>query len=250
MGPAALVARLKSIREPVQKRRALAAALATGDVDDWVETLAALLRRAVSTDDADAAAAVDCLTHAVAEPSLPYQARQALYEAARGRGHDAVARLFLDASPGSTQVDPSAARERPVKPRGRALTLGERKALARTHARGSLLLLTKDPHPDVVAILLDNPHVTEDDVVRMAAARPGAALALTPIADHPRWSTRYAVRRALVLNPATPLHRAIRLATTLRPADLRELAADSTAPIAIRIHAAELLATARRAGLA
>ncbi len=249
MGPAELVVRLKGIREPLLKRRALAAALATGDVDDWVETLAALLRRAVATDDADAAAAVDCLTHAVAEPALAYPARQALYEAARRRGHDAIARLFLDVSPGIVD-DRAAAAERPIKPRGRALTLGERKALARTHERQSLLLLTKDPHPDVVGILLDNPHVTEDDVVRIAAARPGAAAALTRIADHPRWSTRYAVRRALVLNGATPLHRAIRLVTTLRPADLRELAADIKAPGALRTHAAQLLAAARRTGLA
>ncbi|MCE9576344.1 MAG: hypothetical protein K8W52_24565 [Deltaproteobacteria bacterium] len=233
----------------MQKRRALAAALATGDVDDWVETLAALLRRAVGTDDADAAAAVDCLTHAVAEPALPYPARQALYAAARDRGHDAVARLFLDVSPNMAD-DKAAAAERPIKPRGRALTLGERKSLARTHERQLLLLLTKDPHPDVVAILLDNPHVTEDDIVRIAAARPGSPAALTRIADHARWSTRYAVRRALVLNPATPLHRAIRLETTLRPADLRDLAADPTAPVAIRTHAAQLLASARRTGLA
>jgi hypothetical protein len=249
--PGALVARLKAIREPALRRRALADWLATGDAEQWAETLAALLRRAVSTDDPDTAAAVDVLAHAVAEPALAYAQKKALYEAARSGGHDAVARLFLDASPNSPSDDELARAmqpERPVKPRGRALTLGERKSLARSHARDALTLLVKDPHPDVVAILLDNPHLVEDDVVRIAAARPGVAPTLAVVAKHARWSTRYAVRRALVLNPATPLHLAVRLATTLRPADLRELAGDPLIAPPVRTHAAQLLSAARRAG--
>lgn len=246
-----LVARLKAIREPTLRRRVLAESLATGDPEQWAETLAALLRRAITTDDPDIAATVDCLAHAVGEPVLGYPQRKAIYEAARSRGHDAVARLFLDASP-NTPSDAELAKhlqpERPVKPRGRALTLGERKSLARSHARDALLLLVKDPHPDVVAILLDNPHLVEDDVVRIAATRPGVAPTLAIVAAHERWSTRYAVRRALVLNPATPLHLAVRLATTLRPADLRELARDSLVAPALRTHAAQLLSAARRAG--
>jgi hypothetical protein len=251
MEPAALIARLKAIREPSLRRRALAESLATGDSDGWVETLAALLRRAVTTDDADTAAAVDCLTHAVADPALDYDARKSLYEAARRRGHDAVARLFLEVSPNLPSEEQLAAMrkpERPLKPRGRAVTLGERKALARSHERESLLLLLRDPHPDVMAILLDNPHMIEDDVVRIAAQRPGVAPTLALIADHARWSTRYPVRRALVLNPATPQHLAVRIATTLRPADLKELAADPLVAPTVRMHAAQILSAARRAG--
>jgi hypothetical protein len=251
MGPAALVARLKAIREPALKRRAFAESLAAGDPEAWADTLAALLRRAVTTDDPDTAAAVDCLAHAVGEPILTYAIKKSLYEAARRRGHDAVARLFLDASPNLPSDDELARAlqpERPVKPRGRALTLGERKALARAHSRDALTLLVKDPHPDVVAILLDNPHLVEDDVVRIAATRPGVAPTLAIVAEHPRWSTRYAVRRALVLNPATPLALAVRLATTLKPQDLRELAADSLVAPQLRTHAAQLLSAARRAG--
>lgn len=251
MGPTALVARLKAIREPTLRRRVLAESLAKGDPEAWADTLAALLRRAVSTDDPDTAAAVDCLAHAVADPALAYPARKALYEAARHRGHDPVARLFLEVSPNAPTDDQIAAHlrpERPLKPRGRALTLGERKSLARSHARDALTLLVRDPHPDVVAILLDNPHLVEDDVVRIAAQRPGAALALARVAEHERWSTRYAVRRALVLNPATPMHLAVRLATTLRPADLRELAGDPLVAAPLRTHAAQLLSAARRAG--
>jgi hypothetical protein len=113
MGPAALVARLKAVREPAHRRRLLAESLASGDADGWVETLAALLRRAMTTDDADTAAAVDCLAHAVADPRLDYAARTTLYEAARRLGHDAVARLFLDASPNTPSDEQMAALLKP-----------------------------------------------------------------------------------------------------------------------------------------
>ena len=60
--------------------------------------------------------------------------------------------------------------------RGRPLTLGERKSLARTHDRSLIQRVVRDPHPDVVRILLDNPSLTEEDVVRVCAARPNQTL--------------------------------------------------------------------------
>ena len=57
---------------------------------------------------------------------------------------------------------------------------------------------------------------------------------------------RYPVKRALVLNPATPVHIAVRLATTLRRGDLLEIARDAHLPAPLRAHAAELLARKRR----
>lgn len=106
--------------------------------------------------------------------------------------------------------------------------------------------MLRDPHPDVVAILLDNPHITEADVVRIASARPAVPASLTKLAAHPRWSVRHAVKRALVLNPSTPLADAIRIATTLRSQELRELAADHSLRQPLRTHAAEVYAAALR----
>src|SRR5262249_48907305 len=103
-----------------------------------------------------------------------------------------------------------------------------------------------DPHPAVVAILLDNPHVTEGDIMKVAAMRPAAPEALAKVAAHPKWSVRHAVKRALVLNPATPLADAIRLATTLRAAELAGLAGDPALPEPLRAHAAQLRLTVSR----
>jgi len=242
---------LKSIREPTVRRLALAAMLAKGDPAAWVEVLAELLSYASRTDDADAQAAVDCLAHAVAAESLSYDARTGLYAAARAAGHSALARLFLDVSPATAsnqELEAGLEPERPVRPRGRALTLGERKALARSQRRDFLVPLLRDPHPDVVRILVDNPRLTERDVVTIAALRPAVPASLAVVAEHPRWSPRYTVKRALVLNPYTPTHLAVRLATTLRRGDLVEIARSSGLPGPLRAHAAELLAGPRRAG--
>lgn len=224
---------------------ALVSALGEGDPVAWVEALAAIIARAHVVDDADAIEALETLTHAVAEPTLAYDTKKQLYVAASERNLPAVARLFLDASPPGQlphQLVKQLGPERSLRPADRPLTLGERKALARTHRREQLLLLIRDPHPMVVAILIENPHVTEDDIVKMAAARPAVPESLAKIAAHPRWSVRHAVKRALVLNPSTPLADAIRISTTLRAPELTEIANDHSLPDLLRQHAAEVLA--------
>jgi len=245
VGPDLIIGRLKAIRDARMRVLALVQALGEGDPVSWVEALASIIARAHLVDDADAQATVECITHAAADEALPYATRQVLYETAIERNLPAIARLFILASPPAEiprQLEKQLGPERPLRPADRPLTLGERKALARTHRREQILLLLRDPHPMVVAILLDNPHVTESDVVKMAAARPAVPDSLSKIAAHPRWSVRHAVKRALVLNPSTPLADAIRIATTLRKPELAEIAADHSLPDALRTHAREVLA--------
>ena len=245
MGPDLLIGRLKAIRDMRMRVLALAAAFREGDPGEWVQALAAIIARAHHVDDADALETVEAITHAAAAPELEYATRQALYSAAVTHGLPAIARLFLVASPPSEiphQLKKQLGPERPLRPADRPLTLGERKALARTHRRDKLLLMIRDPHPAVVAIVLDNPHVTEGDVVKMASTRPAVPEALAKIAAHPRWSVRHPVKRALVLNPSTPLADAIRIATTLRGPELAELAGDHSLPEPLRQHATEMLA--------
>ncbi|HYO98512.1 MAG TPA: hypothetical protein VER33_28615 [Polyangiaceae bacterium] len=86
---------------------------------------------------------------------------------------------------------------------GRELSLGERKSLARRPNRAKLDRLLSDPHPAVIAQLLQNPRLTEDDLVRMAARRPGSAEIQRAIAQSP-WLCRARVRMALIQHPVTP----------------------------------------------
>jgi hypothetical protein len=117
---------------------------------------------------------------------------------------------------------------------GRPLTLGERKSLARRPDRETLLRLFADPHPDVMRRLLGNPRVTEDDVVRLAARRPGRAELLAEIARETRWVHRPRVRMALVMNPATPLEIAARIAGLLLRPELALVVASPGVPAPVR----------------
>jgi hypothetical protein len=244
--PEALISRLKAIRDARMRVLALISDLHEGVPTEWVEALGAVLTRPHGTADPDALLVLECITHAAAEPALDYGRRQALEHRGLVERLPAIARLFLTSSPAvalSPQLKKQLQPERALRPAGRMLTLGERKSLARTHRRDQIALLLRDPHPAVVTILLDNPHITETDVVRMSALRPASPESLARIAAHAKWSVRHAVKRALVQNPSTPLADAIRIATTLRASELAELAADASLPEPLRAHAAEVRAT-------
>jgi hypothetical protein len=249
VGPDHIIARLKAILDPRMRLLALVEAFGEGGAEEWVQTLATIVARAQQHGDPDALMALECITHAVADPGIDYGTRQGIYLAAIDLGLPAIGRLFLTTSPAIAlppQLKKQLGPERALVPSGRPLTLGERKAAARTHVRERLLLLIRDPHPAVVAILLDNPHITEPDIVKISSTRPAVPESLAKVAAHAKWSVRHAVKRALVQNPSTPLADAIRIATTLRASELAELAADPSLPEPLRVHAAEVRAASLR----
>jgi len=108
--------------------------------------------------------------------------------------------------------------------KGRPLSLGERKSLARRRDRNLLARALSDPHPDVVRILLDNPALTELDVVRLCARRPVQPEVLAQVFAHARWIVRYRIRLTLALNPHTPEAIALQLLPHLTAPDLRAVA--------------------------
>jgi hypothetical protein len=239
-----LVSKLKVIREASMRASVLAEHLTQQSAEAAVDELSQIIASSVRRGDAGAELALASLAHVLSRDGLvPYEKRRDIYVLAKRGGHEEVARLFLQAAPsqasGASNGDPLAP-ERPLTPSGRPLTLGERKALARSHRREMLLHLLRDPHPDVIEVLLHNPHITEPDVMVLASRRPSTADALAHVAASQRWVPRYNVRLALVKNPYTPLPWAVRLATTLRILDLRHIAADPNLAPLLREHAADL----------
>jgi hypothetical protein len=111
--------------------------------------------------------------------------------------------------------------------RGRPLTLGERKSLARRPDRSMMDRLFSDPHPAVIRGLLQNPKVTEDDVVRLAARRPGRAEVLAEVARSTKWVHRARVRLTLLLNPSMPFELAAPITGLLVRQELK-LVAEAT----------------------
>lgn len=118
--------------------------------------------------------------------------------------------------------------------RGRPLTLGERKSLARRPTREMMDRLLGDPHPDVIRQLLGNPKITEDDVLRVAARRPSRPDILTEIARNTRWSHRPRVRVALVLNPDTPFELAAPILGLLMSHELKLVVTSPTVASPVR----------------
>ena len=106
---------------------------------------------------------------------------------------------------------------------GRPVTLGERKSLARCHDRELIARVLRDPHPAVMKILLNNPRLTENDVLRLCARRPVASDVLREVFRSARWIVRYPIKLALVLNPYTPLDISLQLAPLMHEQDKRRV---------------------------
>jgi hypothetical protein len=84
------------------------------------------------------------------------------------------------------------------------LTLGEKIASAKRCSPALIKVLLFDPDPKVFSALLLNQRVREDDLLLIAGSDRASAEKLQLIAGDRKWSSRYAVRKALVMNPRTP----------------------------------------------
>jgi hypothetical protein len=219
----------------------------------------ALERVCAESDTADerAEAVVHALVELLADPALA-EARELLRAEARMRRLLTLERLLrrpyaVRASIGA----PAAVIDDPRTPRmlhededpppqslpdygkGRPLTLGERKWMARRPPLDLIPRILADPHPDVIRTVLASARVTEDHVVRLVTKRPNRPEVLQEVARHPRWCHRPRVRLSLVLNPATPTELAIALVSLLRRSELALVAEQTALHPALRTAAHE-----------
>lgn len=200
--------------------------------------------RLAACGDPDAQSVFLALGWALFEPRLEEKRGQLAVAAKRAELH-AVADFVMPPSNDDGLAEDL--RRVPDFGRGRPLTLGERKSLAKTHNRSLIQRVVRDPHPDVIRILLDNPSLTEPDVVRVCAARPNDANVLQTVYRHRRWVVRYRPRNAILLNPDTPLDIALLLAPLLRKRELRQAATSSELAAPLRLSCKTILEM-RRAG--
>jgi hypothetical protein len=88
--------------------------------------------------------------------------------------------------------------------RAERLSLGERIASARRCTTALIKVFLFDAHPRVFEALLSNKRLREDDLLALVATDRATSEQLQMIAADRKWSYRYAIRKALVLNPSTP----------------------------------------------
>jgi hypothetical protein len=215
----ALVRATLSLGDATLRARYVAATVRAWPLERLAGALDALCERA---EQAEAAArevlvaVVDALNSEDMGPIV-----QQLREQAAGESLLALERLVRhpsrDLRPSAPPAESASPPHEVPRAQGRELTLGERKWLARRPDRETMQRLLADPHPEVIRRCLGNPRITEDDVVRLSAKRPGRSDVLAEVARS-LWVRRPRVRLALVLNPATPVEIAMRTAgLLLRP---------------------------------
>lgn len=101
------------------------------------------------------------------------------------------------------------------------LSLGEKIAGAKRCSATLIKVFLFDPDPKVFAALLVNQLLREEDLLLLAGSESATAEKLQLLAADRKWSFRRAIRRALVMNPATPRSAAASQLRYLSQRDLR-----------------------------
>ncbi|MBZ0114410.1 MAG: hypothetical protein K8J08_18250 [Thermoanaerobaculia bacterium] len=123
------------------------------------------------------------------------------------------------------------------------LAVGERMHLARKASPRLVQALGRDPNPRVCQALLENPRLTEGQIMPWISRDNSNAQILRVVARNPRWGVRYPIRVALCSNPKTPVDVALSLLPHLKRADQLKVGQDRRLPPPVR-RRAELLSGA------
>jgi len=217
--------------------RRAAAFLEEVPAEEAVRTLEELLRSAQRRLDPDAVALQGLIRGL--DAYLPQELADRLRAAAEDAGAHSVEALFTR-SDARRSFDHD--RESWVDREMRALTLGERKAMARSRNADVLARLAQDHDPAVVRNLLENPRCTEREALLAASRRPARAAVLQEVFRSRKWGVNRRVRKALAQNPYSPPALAVQALSLLAAQDLREISADATLASDVRVQARLLLA--------
>jgi hypothetical protein len=104
------------------------------------------------------------------------------------------------------------------------LPLGQKIALARRGPGRVAGALLAEGGPQVLSVVLDNPHLTEAQVLKVLSREKVHPEVVYSVIHHRKWSCTYNVRLALVRHPASTLSSILAYLPELTVSDLRELA--------------------------
>ncbi|HXY01404.1 MAG TPA: hypothetical protein VEI54_10825 [Candidatus Limnocylindrales bacterium] len=114
------------------------------------------------------------------------------------------------------------------------LPLGQKIALARRGPARVAGALLAEGHAQVMPVALENPYLTEAQVLRALAREKVPTTVVQALAKHRKWSQAYNVRLAIVRNPSAPISIVLGFLPQLTVSDLRELAAPGIVPENLR----------------
>jgi hypothetical protein len=165
-----------------------------------------------------------------------YELLAEVYRLARERQMKGVMNLLLNLRPKRGPVE---AKDLPQDAQLAHLTLGDRKFQARGHNRNRLARLLTDSDPSVIHNLLQNPSMTETEVINLAARRPTRQEIQREI-HASRFGSRYRVQLAIIHNPYTPTDLSLKLVGFLLERDLEAVAHNGSLHDLVREEAARL----------
>lgn len=114
------------------------------------------------------------------------------------------------------------------------LPLGQKITLARRASARIAGALLAEGHARIVPITLDNPLLTEAQVLKALSYEKPPAGVVAAIAKHAKWSQMYNVRLALVRHASTPLSVVLAMLPDLTAGDLAVLSTSSSLPANLR----------------
>lgn len=161
-----------------------------------------------------------------------------VYMASIEMGLDKVSRLFTDLPPHKTGVH---GYDKEEEARMELLTLGERRSISKSNVKDNIDRLLSDPDPVVITNILNNPRVTEREVLKVASKRPNSPGILKLVATHRVWSKRYAVKKAVASNPYCSPRVSIALLELLLTQDLKTIAGDNSVHPQVKLSAEEIV---------
>ena len=129
----------------------------------------------------------------------------------------------------------------PQLPLGQKIALGRQ---ASAHVLGALLI---EGNRKVLPPVLQNPRLTEAQVLKTLAREKLGAAVIPAIARDSRWFSRPIVRLALLRHPQLPLEAALPFLAHLSLQDLRALASQPNLRSSLRKHVAHEIARNTRA---
>jgi hypothetical protein len=114
------------------------------------------------------------------------------------------------------------------------LPLGQKLTLARRGPPRVTGALLAEGHPQAIKIALNNPFLTESQVLKVVERPRVPERVIVAIAQNSKWAARYNVRAALVRNSLTPASFVLAFLPQLKPDDLRDISTLPALPPDVR----------------
>ena len=107
-------------------------------------------------------------------------------------------------------------------------------------------LLIRNPNRSIVQAVLNSPKITDEEIISFAGNKNLSKEVPFVISNKKEYTKNYMVKAALVNNPKTPLHTAIKFLRHLLPKDLRNVSKSKNVPTVLAKKALKMLANRGR----